>query len=179
MSRAFSAGVLGVAFVMTLVTVPACPAQQTHATPSAPVPAQIISAKKVFISNAGGEEMDPQNFFLPSMSPDQPYDRFYAAVQSAGRYATVAAPSDADLILEIRFTFLALPREAQVVGNVRDPRLRLAILDPKTHALLWAFSERVATSAGPHWKEKREANFDQAIAALLDDMTKLSSHPRP
>jgi hypothetical protein len=178
MSRVFSAGV-ALAFAITFMSVPPCTAQQLHATPAGPVPSQIISAKKVFISNAGGEEVDPQNFFLPTMGSNQPYDRFYAAVQSAGRYATVLAPSDADLILEIRFTFPSLPREAQVVGNVRDPRLRLTILDPKTHALLWAFSERVATSAGPHWKEKREANFDQAIAALLDDITKLSAQPRP
>lgn len=179
MSRVFSAGGLGVAFAITFMAGPSCIAQQAHATPAGPVPAQIASAKKVFISNAGGEEIDPQNFFLPSMGPNQPYDRFYAAVQSAGRYTTVPAPGDADLILEIRFTLPTLPREAQVVGNVRDPRLRLTIFDPRTHAILWAFSERVATSAGPHWKEKREANFDQAIAALLDDMTKLSLQPRP
>jgi hypothetical protein len=178
MSRVFSAGVLGVAFAITFITVSSCTAQPAHAIPAGPVPAQIISAKKVFISNAGGEEIDP-HFFLPTMGPSQPYDRFYAAVQSAGRYATVLAPGDADLILEIRFTFLALPREAPVSGNAGDPRLRLTILDPRTHALLWAFSERVAISAGPHWKEKREANFDQAIAALLDDITKLSSQPRP
>jgi hypothetical protein len=179
MSRVFSGGVLGLAFAMTFVAGPSCTAQQVHATPAGPVPVQIASAKKVFISNAGGEEIDPKNFFLPSMDPNQPYDRFYAALQSAGRYTAVPVPSDADLVLEIRFTFPVLAREAQVVGNVRDPRLRLTIFDPKTHALLWAISERVAASAGPHWKEKREANFDQAIAALLDDMTKLSLQPRP
>jgi hypothetical protein len=179
MLRIFSAGVLGVAFVVTFIAGSSGIAQQTLATPAGPVPAQIASAKKVFISNAGGEETDPKNFFLPTMDPNQPYDRFYAAVQRAGRYATVLAPGDADLIFEIRFTFPDFSREAQVIGNVRDPRLRLTIYDPKTRALLWAFSERVATSAGPHWKEKREANFDQAIEALLDDVTKLSLQSRP
>jgi hypothetical protein len=179
MSRVFSTGVLGLAFALTFLASSSSVAQQTHATPAGPVPAQIANAKKLFISNAGGEEIDPKNFFLPSMSPNQPYDSFYAAVQSAGRYATVLAPGDADLILEIRFIFPDIPREAQVVGNVRDPRLRVTIFDPKTHVLLWGFAERVAASAGPHWKEKRETNFDQAIAALLDDVTKLSLQPRP
>jgi hypothetical protein len=89
----------------------------------------------------------------------------------------VLAPGDADLILELRFRYLLIPGEAHVGGNSGRPHLRLVILDPKTHVLLWAFSEPVDASSGPHWKEKREKHFDQAIAALVEDITKLGSQP--
>src|SRR5882724_4612212 len=76
-------------------------AQQT-ANP-APVPTQILAAKKVFISNAGGDELfyeDP----LFDGGPDRAYNQFYASMKTSGRYELVGAPSDADLLLEIRFT---------------------------------------------------------------------------
>ena len=41
-------------------------------------------------------------------------------------------------------------------------------------ALLWAFTEAVRTPGGPHFKEKRESAFDQAMTALLDDFAKLT-----
>lgn len=169
--------VLWMALVMASSLVPVR-AQQAVASSSAPVPSQIISAKKVFISNAGGEELDSRLFFLPTLDSDQAYDKFYAAVKSDGRYEPVLTPADADLILEIRFSYLLIPNGA-AAGDSGGPHLRLAILDPKTHVLLWAFSERVDASGGPHWKDKREKNFDQGIAALVRDITRLALQPAP
>jgi hypothetical protein len=61
----------------------------------APVPSQIISARKVLISNAGSEEIDSRIFFLPELDNNRAYDKFYAAVKSGGRYEPVLAPAGA------------------------------------------------------------------------------------
>ena len=68
------------------------------AVPPAPVPSPIAAAKKVFISNAPGTNL-PAYFG----GPDRAYNEFYAAMKGWGHYELVAAPSDADLILEISF----------------------------------------------------------------------------
>jgi|SRR5580693_1390814 hypothetical protein len=176
MQRSIYFGVLWMAFVMQSSLVLVC-AQQAATTPRAPVPSQIISARKVFISNAGGEEIDPKVFFLPDMDNNRAYDKFYAAVKSGGHYEPVPSPADADLVLEIRFSFELLPGAYNAAGDAGGPHLRLVVLDPKTNVLLWALSRQVAASSGPHGKEKRETNFDQAMAALLADLTTLGSQP--
>jgi hypothetical protein len=147
-------------------------AQTSMASPPAPVPVQIGSAKKVFISNASGEELDPRKFFLPSIDRDLAYAKFFTALQAGGRYEPVLNPSDADLVLEIRFMKKLVPED-----ELTDPCLRLLILDPRTHTLLWAFSARVELSAGFHAAEKREKNLDQAIAELVGNLVKLASQP--
>lgn len=54
-------------------------AQQTSAAPPAPLPAQIASAKRVFISN-GAEQRDFAGDLPFSSGPDRAYNQFYAAV---------------------------------------------------------------------------------------------------
>jgi hypothetical protein len=66
----------------------------------APIPVQIIAARKVFISNAGQESV-PGAF---SGEPDRTYNQFYGAIKNWGQYELVSAPADADLVLEISFT---------------------------------------------------------------------------
>lgn len=58
--------------------------------PDAPVPPQILVAKKVFIANAGGDQMTPDD---PSFSggPDRAYNQFYAAIKSWGRFSIVGS----------------------------------------------------------------------------------------
>ena len=84
-----------------LLQVSALTAQQSKAVPTAPIPPQILAAKKVFIANAGGDEMtgDDQRF---SGGPDRAYNEFYAAMKSWGRFEIVNSPADADLLLEIK-----------------------------------------------------------------------------
>jgi len=170
MKRSFYSGTLWLAMVMGSSTVSVCTAQQVAAVPPAPLPSQIASAKKAFISNAEGEELDPRVFFVSTMGPTQPYDKFYAAIKSGGRFDLVSAPADADLILEIRFSY-----ELGANNAGGDSDLRVAIRDPKTNVLLWALSRHVVASGGFHFGEKRETNFDQAMAALVGDLNLLAS----
>ena len=76
-------------------------AQQT-ATPVAvaPVPALLLDAKRVFISNARADSgLFPHPF---TGDPDRAYNEFYAGVLSWGRYELVTSPAEADLVFEIR-----------------------------------------------------------------------------
>jgi hypothetical protein len=65
-------------------------AQQPKDIAAAPVPSQTLAVKKVFISSAGGEEVDPQTFGVPDMNPTRPYNQFYAALEDSGKYEAYA-----------------------------------------------------------------------------------------
>ncbi len=169
MFRIGKLGMFSLALAVALVSVPVSNAQQSKETP-APVPAQIVSAKKVFISNAG---MDTTSLaaFKRAGEPDLPYNRFYASMKSWGRYELVAAPADADLVLEIRFT-----SPLTDCGKIPtyQPQLDLAILDARTHFRLWTFTEPVQVAfRKPTWVN----NVGQAIANLLDDVRKVAMQP--
>ncbi len=77
-------------------------AQRTKGPAPAPIPPQIGAARKVFISNAGGEsfEMILQQTVFDG-GPDRPYNQFYAAMKDWGRYELVPAPANADLVVGV------------------------------------------------------------------------------
>ena len=140
--------------------------------PPAPVPTQICSAKKVFVSNAGGDELDPRRFNFPTIDPSRPYNQLYASIKAAGKFQLVLSPADADVVLQARFSQSVTAIEFHIGGS-GDPILKLVVLDPKSNVLLWAFSEIVPAATGSHWEEKREENFNRALAKLLDEFTDL------
>jgi hypothetical protein len=119
------------AVVVTLA--PVAWAQQAPAAPVAPVPAQIVTAKTVFISNAGVDATSPVDF--KRARPTEPYNQFYVAMKRRARYEVVGTPADADLVLQLRFSAPLSSCETY------QPQLTLAILDTKTHFLLWTFTE--------------------------------------
>ena len=57
--------------------------------PVAPLPAVIVNAKKIFLSNGGGSNLA--------------YDAFYSKVKEWGRYEIVGSPEEADLIVELSY----------------------------------------------------------------------------
>jgi hypothetical protein len=141
-------------------------AKQSKGPAPAPVPVQIGAAQKVFISNAGGESFETvidQTVF--NGGPDRPYNEFYAAVKSWGRYEIVSSPADADLVLEISWVLTDTGLKLPVLGQ-----LRLVIVDPKTHVTLWNFTEYVR---GAILLGNRDKNFDQA----MNTMRSLTSPP--
>jgi hypothetical protein len=157
---------LSTALALTLQAVPALEAQQADETAPAPLPSQIITAKKVFISNAGGE--------IPSYrwsgGSTRTYNQFYAAIKSWGRYELVAAPADADLVLEISFVNPIYTKETI---STDDPQFRLALLDPKTHILLWTLTMRVPEKRG--FQKSRDRDFDESLVGLVGDLKKLTT----
>ena len=132
-------------------------------TPPAPLPTQIVTAKKIFISNAGGDNRDGAY----NGGADRAYNQFYAAMKSWGHYELAAAPVDADLVFKISFT---VPGGFEHGHADYDPQFQLVIFDPKTRITLWAFTEHA------DWAilgENRNRNFDQALDRIVADVKSL------
>ena len=139
--------------------------------PSAPVPARILTAKKIFIANAGEDERSTAGPLYEG-GPTRAYDSFYAALKSWGHYELVNDPADADLVLELEFN-LERPvlKGESLTSSDFDPVFRLAIRDPKTNLLLWRFVEHAQWAL---LQGNRDRNFDQALAKAVGDVQALA-----
>ena len=150
-------GVLAVfiASAMALLAVPIAAAKKAPEVTAGPIPIQVRTAKKVFISY-GISDADPG-------APDLTYNEFYELMKNWGKYELAPAPADADLVLEIRF-----------VSGISDSQLCLSILDPKTHVVLWPFIQHVESSSRETARRKK---FDQAMSDLVEDVKKVTTPP--
>jgi len=152
-------------FAMMLSPVAAVQAQDAQA-PAAPLPAQIASAKKAFISNTG-------------VGAATNYNEVYAAIKSWGRYEIVAAPEDADVVLEISLT-----TKIAAVSGSKDSgcdssnasTFKLVVLDAKTHFVLWTIAENVQPFARAKTGEK---NMGEAMNRIVSDLKLLTTQPAP
>ena len=154
-------------FAMMLSPVSALLAQTAQA-PAAPLPSQILTAKKVFISNAGGD------FGHWSWSGGQArtYNEFYAAIKGWGRYELVSAPGDADLVLAIIGHH---PIDTGGDNVFAVPQFGLMLMDPKTHIVLWTLDEHVSQGMGT--QKTRDKNFEDALNKLVGDLKALTAQP--
>lgn len=176
MPRIMKRWIVCAVLAIACVGVPGLRAQDRKEVLPAPLPAQIFTAKKVFVSNGGGDTLD-----YYSGGPDRAYNELYAALKGWRRYELVATPADAELVFEISFSVPILG-EAVSGGagtpvsskTVIDPQFRLAIRDLKTHVLLWTFIEHVQNAL---LKGNRDRNFDQAMAALVNDIRNVAGQP--
>jgi len=143
--------------------------------PVAPLPAQILTAKKVFISNAVSE-IDLKTW---SGGSAQPYNEFYAAIQSWGHYEIVATPGNADLILRLGYfnPITGVIDHSLCVNNcaVYSPQIRLELLDPKTSIDLWTIAEKLPAVDKNH--RSADANLVVAIGSLVSDLKVLTAQP--
>jgi hypothetical protein len=159
---------------LSLVFTPILQAQQTtsgqaqQAAPNAaPVPAQIASARRVFVSNGGGN-----NYFdMFTGGPDRAYNSFYADLRQSSQYQLVGSPAEADLIFEIR---AIAPSVDTGNGVAYNPQLILSILDPQTRAVLWTTSANVRALGT---KKRRDQGFDQSMAVLVDKLAQITGQP--
>jgi hypothetical protein len=169
--KAFKLPAFGLVFaILGLLQLPS--AQQSKGPAPAPVPAQITAAQKVFISNAGGESLETvidETVF--NGGPDRPYNEFYAAIKSWGRYELVSSPADADLVLEISWALTDTGLRLPVLGQ-----LRLVVIDPKTRVTLWNVTEYVR---GAVLLGNRDKNFDQTMNTVVARMKALMAPPSP
>jgi hypothetical protein len=167
MPRILKQAALYTSFAIALLFPALSKAQQQPPTPPhAPVPAQIIAGKKAFISNASGESVTPTG------TGGLTYDQFFASMKTWGRYDLISAPADADLVFEIRYE---TPLGPVSFGNSSSfPLIRLTILDPKTHTILWAFTELVRQVSS---KSTGLQNFQQAMSNLIDEIKALAAAP--
>ena len=156
---------------MPLLSGPICAAQQKNLPLPAPIPPQILAAKKVFIANVGGDE-SRNEATLYSGGSARTYNEFYAVMKTWGRYELVAAPGDADLIFEIRLIVFQLRSDRFTDDSTAsDPQLRLTIQDPKTRVTLWGLTEH---AQGAVLQSNRDKNFEEAMAAVVAEVQRIA-----
>src|SRR5260370_29492331 len=103
MPKIIKLGIVFVALAIAWVAVPNLRAQNKKEFLPAPLPSQIYTAKKVFVSNGGDETLGDY-----SGGPDRAYNQLYAALKGWGRYELETAPADAEVVFEISFASLGL-----------------------------------------------------------------------
>jgi hypothetical protein len=169
MPKRFRAAVLCAGLAMSLSCGYLCAAQQFKPVPPAPVPSLILTAKKVFIANGGG---DQSLYDWPQYSggPDRLYNEFYAALKSWGRYELVSTPDEADLVFEIRLTSLQpMPLNNHIAQY--DSQFHLTIRDVKTHETLWGLTEHAQPAI---LQGNRDKNFEQAMGGILSELRRIA-----
>jgi hypothetical protein len=144
-------------------------AQQKKATAAAPIPVQIVTARKVFIANGGGDESRDGYFYTGG--PDRAYNEFYDFMKTWGRYELVAAPADADLVFEIRLTVFDMEPTRGGAIPASDSQFRIVIRDVKTHEGLWALTEHVQSAM---LQGNRDKNFEQAFVAVVAEVQRIA-----
>jgi len=157
--------------VMTAVGGPLGAAQKSKQAPPAPVPSPILTAKKVFIANVGGDE---SLFDTPQYTggPDRLYNEFYEGMKSWGRYELVSDPGEADLVFEIRLTLVQPQRSKPLeVNNPEyDSQFHLSIRDMKSHETLWGLTEHAQAAI---LQSNRDKNFEQALNAIMSELRRI------
>jgi len=150
--------------LVAVLTANAAQAQQPPDKPVAPIPAPFVNAKKVFIANGAGDN-DP-GIAKYTNGPDGLYNQFYADVKALGKYEIVAAPADADIVLELRVDYPPLDPHSTY------PKFRAEVRDPKTNVLLWTCTEPLN---GALLARNGRKNIAQAVSKLADDLKKAAS----
>ena len=133
--------------------------------PEAPLPASVISARKVFLTNAGGSPLA--------------YDEFYAQMKAWGRFEIVGSPSAADVVVELRYFVQdsgtrvssytnSYTGQTQIVSReVVDPQLSVSIYDAKTKDLLWSVTDHRRLA---RWEKNREKETINSADRLVEGM---------
>jgi hypothetical protein len=135
---------------------------QTPSIPQvAPPPAQLFAARKIFLSNASGETLSG------TAASDLTYNAFYMDLKAWGRYDLASTPLDADLVFEIRYE--TPPGPTNGGSSWGFPQVRLSIFDPKTHVVLWAFTELMVSTQ----HESDQQHLRETLTNVLNDLKKL------
>ena len=144
--------------------------------PSDHVPAALLSAKTIFLSNAGADGgLFPQPF---SGDPNRPYQEFYSMLQDAKQHQLVDDPSQADLVLKLQLNAPNGPSSGNKQNGASDPlpTFRLTIYDRRTHYVLWALTETIQVAM---LQKTHDKNFDQALMNLAYDFDQVTTPLAP
>ena len=161
--------------IAAVLVVTVCPASASKKkiVPPAPLPSAIADAKRVFVTNAGGNQLA--------------FDEFYAQVKQWGRYQLVGSPAEADIILELRYfvedkgtkissATNTYTGQTQVFSReVIDPQLSLNIYSATTKDLLWSMTDHRRLARLEKNREKETINsadrLVQDLRARIDVAT--------
>jgi len=145
--------------------VPILPARTRKDVPAAPLPAAIVKAQRIFLSNGGGSDLA--------------YDAFYAAMKKWGKYQIVGSPDEADLIVELSYRVENMGTHVWSAANTYnnttqvysrqlvDPKLILTIYDAKTKSSLWSTVDHRQLARLEKNREKETINSAERLVEEL------------
>ena len=140
--------------------------------PPAPLPAAIISANTVFVSNGGGSDLA--------------YDAFYSEIKKWGKYQIAGSPDDAQLIVELSYRVDNLGTHVWSSTNsytgatqvhsrqLTDPQLILTIYDAKTKNSLWSTVDHRRLARLEKNREKEMINSAERLVEELRSRSETS-----
>ena len=158
------------AFYLLLLAIPIS-AKTRKDVPAAPLPAVVINAKKVFLTNGGGSNLA--------------YDSFYSEMKNWGKYQIAGSPEEADLIVELAYrvedggtriwsSTNTYTGATQVHSAHRvDPQLVLTIYDAKSKQSLWAAIDHRRLAVREKNREKEIINSAERLVQELRARTGL------
>lgn len=141
--------------------------------PEAPIPDFIVRAQRVFVTNGGGNPLA--------------FDEFYSQIKTWGRYQLVGSPSEAQVIIELKYfvedhgTHVSsytntYTGQTQVVSHeMIDPQLQVNIYDAKTKDLLWSVTDHRRLARLEKNREKESVNSADRLAAGLKVRVEVST----
>ena len=135
---------------------------------NSPVPAQIVTSHRIFLSNLGADA----NFPVDST---QVFNDIYKALQDWNHYQLVPSPDQADLIFQLR-EVAARNTYYDNDGNPYfsdTPAFKLTIVDPKTSVTLWTITSPVALAGSnktlSRWLSISETNLVSRIKVVAGE----------
>jgi len=161
---------------MALLSGAVCAAQQKKpkdsGTAPAPIPAQILTAQKVFIANGGGDKSGYETATY-SGGPDRAYNECYAVMKAWGRYELVASPGEVDLVFEIRFIVFQPehPHGLKEDDPGVDAQLRFVIREAKSREKLWGLTAHARAAV---LQSNRDKNFEEALGAVVVEVKRIA-----
>jgi len=161
-----------ISLAVLFLLVPAIQAKTRKDIPPAPLPAAIVDAHKVFLSNGGGSDLA--------------YDAFYSEMKKWGKYQIVGTPDDADLIVELSYRVEDMGTRVWSSTNTYnnttqvhsreliDPKLILTIYDAKTKNSLWSTVDHRRLA---RLEKNREKEMINSADRLVEELRSRSGAP--
>lgn len=169
---------LSLVFLAGLVS-GAASARDRKDIPKAPLPSQILLAKKVFISKGVGATA-----FTVEGGFDLAFDAFYSDMKAWNRYMLTDKPEDADVVMQPSYTAEStLTGVSGRGGNVSSERiltgnLLLVVYDSQLKTQLWSASVAPGTAFRKKNQEKEMVKAGEKLVSILKERVELSS-PKP
>jgi hypothetical protein len=131
--------------------------------PAAPVPAQLRTAKTVFLASGSAPGFSNEKATAAAL-----YNSVYQSLAASGRYKLVSTPADAELSMTVT---------ARMGRDVLENFLSLEIYDVKTQTLLWVLDEpvRLGTSENKSYIK----NFLASARLFSGDLDSLANNKLP
>lgn len=174
----------GIAVIASTLLAPtAGMAQRRGEVNPAPVPSQVLTARRVFIGNGGSDSYGAESYYRRTKydgGPNRAYESFYRAIQDWGHYQIEDSTRFADVAFVIRFANPVVDRpDANSAHDpnrewIYDPQLDLSINDGTTGLTLWRITEHIEPGDD---RDADNRHFDEAVTRLVDDLKRLTLSP--